>query len=172
MLLFCADLLIFNNFYIIDSTESCKTRIIQERRGMSLCLLKSYSLYPPPIHVKHWHTMLPRYDVLSHAFRIPYFFALLGGCTVRQSSLLPRKPCGGGKILCFLSFPVRFSLRLPVRFRSFCSRFGSDVYRFWLAVLFFLRPAGRFLCVRERNREQITVEQKFISGCQRGRGCR
>ena len=82
-----------------------------------------------------------------------------------------RKPRRGGKILCFLSFPVRFSLRLPVRFRSFCSRFGSDVYRFWLAVLFFLRPAGRFLCVRERNREQITVEQKFISGCQRGRGC-
>ena len=44
--------------------------------------------------------MLPRYDVLSHAFRIPYFFALLGGCTVRQSSLLPRNPRGGGKILC------------------------------------------------------------------------
>ena len=26
MLLFCADLLIFNNFYTIDSTNSCKTR--------------------------------------------------------------------------------------------------------------------------------------------------
>ena len=31
-------------------------------------------------------------------------------------------------------------------------------------------PAGRFPCVRGRNREQITVEQKFISGCQRSRG--
>ena len=38
------------------------------------------------------------------AFRIPYFSALLGGSTVRQSSLLPRKPRGGGKILCSFSF--------------------------------------------------------------------
>ena len=30
-------------------------------------------------------------------------------------------------------------------------------------------PAGRFPCVRGRNREQITVEQKFISGFRRGR---
>ena len=82
-------------------------------------------------------------DIWSPTFRIPYFFALLGGSTVRQSSLFPRKPCGGGKILCFLSFSVRFSLRLPARFRSFCSRFGSDVYRFWLAVLFFFFAPGR-----------------------------
>ena len=98
--------------------------------------------------------MLPGCDVWFPAFRIPYFSTLLGGNTIRQSSLLLRKPRRGGKILCFLSFSGRFSAYFHAQgwpfFRFFLGRFRSSC---WLKRLVFRCMLTNFLWLR-------TVEKK------------